>query len=222
MESGVVAYASKYSLSERHDDVRVVEGSVKGSPEETRGRILAAAREIFARKGTRGTTTREVAERALVNEATLFRHFGTKQALLDAMLEQYCGSDTLRSFVGRLDGPLDEQLRALARFAIERLREREDLIRVNLAEQRPDSDATVVTWRGPTGALAELTGFMRRLVESGRLKGDPPMLARAFMSFGFAYVFARKVWDDGRGDTPEAREHAVRTCVDLFLNGARA
>ena len=60
--------------------------------EETRARILAAAREIFERNGTRGTTTREVAERAGVNEATLFRHFGSKRALLDAMREQACGA----------------------------------------------------------------------------------------------------------------------------------
>ncbi|MEO7039366.1 MAG: helix-turn-helix domain-containing protein, partial [Candidatus Elarobacter sp.] len=46
--------------------------------EDTRTRILAAARELFERNGTRGTTTREVAERAGVNEATLFRHFGSK------------------------------------------------------------------------------------------------------------------------------------------------
>ena len=50
--------------------------------EETRNRILAAARAVYEHNGTRGTTTREVAERAGVNEATLFRHFGSKAALL--------------------------------------------------------------------------------------------------------------------------------------------
>ncbi|HMD02881.1 MAG TPA: helix-turn-helix domain-containing protein, partial [Candidatus Baltobacteraceae bacterium] len=47
----------------------------------TRLRILAATRDLYARNGSRGTTTREVAERAGVNEATLFRHFGTKGQL---------------------------------------------------------------------------------------------------------------------------------------------
>jgi AcrR family transcriptional regulator len=60
--------------------MKMLDVAVKASPEDTRSRILAAAREIFALKGTRGTTTREVADRAGVNEATLFRHFGTKQA----------------------------------------------------------------------------------------------------------------------------------------------
>ena len=65
--------------------------------EETRARILAATREIFERNGTRGTTTREVAERAGVNEATLFRHFGSKAALIGAMREDSCGIEAFRN-----------------------------------------------------------------------------------------------------------------------------
>src|ERR1700681_1657431 len=72
--------------------------------EETRGKILAAASELFERDGTRGTTNREVAELAGVNEATLFRHFGSKRALLDAMREQACGVEHLRSIVAALPG----------------------------------------------------------------------------------------------------------------------
>ena len=72
--------------------------------EETRARILNATREIFERNGTRGTTTREVAERAGVNEATLFRHFGSKAALIGAMREQSCGVEGFRSVLNTLDG----------------------------------------------------------------------------------------------------------------------
>src|SRR5476651_486220 len=74
------------------------------SVEETRARILAATREIFERNGTRGTTTREVAERAGVNEATLFRHFGSKAALIGAMREDSCGIEAIRNLLVELDG----------------------------------------------------------------------------------------------------------------------
>ena len=63
---------------------KAVEGHRSASPEETRERILVAARDVIGRKGKRGATTREIAEVAAVNEATLFRHFGTKEALLVA------------------------------------------------------------------------------------------------------------------------------------------
>jgi AcrR family transcriptional regulator len=55
---------------------------------EPRERILDAAATLYAEGGFRGTTTRRVAQEAGVNEITLFRHFGTKEALIRAALEQ--------------------------------------------------------------------------------------------------------------------------------------
>ncbi|GAA4698805.1 TetR/AcrR family transcriptional regulator [Pseudonocardia yuanmonensis] len=47
----------------------------------TRRALLAAGRELFASAGYEGTTVRAVAERAGVNQALLFRHFGSKEGL---------------------------------------------------------------------------------------------------------------------------------------------
>ncbi|MCE0762819.1 TetR family transcriptional regulator [Pseudonocardia kujensis] len=47
----------------------------------TRRALLAAGRELFAGMGYEGTTVRAVAERAGVNQALLFRHFGSKEGL---------------------------------------------------------------------------------------------------------------------------------------------
>jgi AcrR family transcriptional regulator len=43
--------------------------------------LLDAARELFARRDYRSTTTREIAEAAGVTEYLLFRHFGSKAGL---------------------------------------------------------------------------------------------------------------------------------------------
>jgi AcrR family transcriptional regulator len=48
---------------------------------EPRRLLLDAARELFARKDYRSTTTREIAEAAGVSEYLLFRHFGSKAGL---------------------------------------------------------------------------------------------------------------------------------------------
>jgi AcrR family transcriptional regulator len=57
---------------------------VPGRPRDsaaTRAALLSAARELFATAGYDGTTVRAVAERAGVNQALLFRHFGSKDGL---------------------------------------------------------------------------------------------------------------------------------------------
>jgi AcrR family transcriptional regulator len=190
-----------------------------GSVEETRLRILAAARELFAQKGSRGTTTRQIAQRAGVNEATLFRHFGTKSQLLQAMLDWYCNADAEErmGFLDHLQGSLGEQLRELCRHGIERITERQDLIRVSMAEEKLNPQADLLTWRSPTVAQRKIAEYMRRKIEAGELRGDPDDLARLFMSLMFAYVFALKIWERGAA----ARERAIELFVELFLHGAQ-
>ncbi len=48
--------------------------------------LFGATRAVFAERGYQGTTTREIAERAGVNEVTLFRRHGSKAALVSAAL----------------------------------------------------------------------------------------------------------------------------------------
>lgn len=51
---------------------------------ERRAQILKAAQRVFIRSGLGGSRTRELAQEAGVNEATLFTHFKTKEELFDA------------------------------------------------------------------------------------------------------------------------------------------
>jgi AcrR family transcriptional regulator len=57
----------------------------KGS---THDRIIEAAIKLFSEKGFNGTTTKEIAETAEVNEALIFRHFSTKRDLYGAIIEK--------------------------------------------------------------------------------------------------------------------------------------
>jgi AcrR family transcriptional regulator len=51
--------------------------------------ILEAAKELFTDKGYRGVSTKKIAEKAEVNEVTLFRIFGSKQKLFEATFEHF-------------------------------------------------------------------------------------------------------------------------------------
>lgn len=65
-------------------------GRPRGRPRDsaaTRRSLLTAARELFADVGYDATTVRAVADRAGVNQALLFRHFGSKQGLFAAAVQ---------------------------------------------------------------------------------------------------------------------------------------
>jgi len=195
--------------------------------EETRSRILAATRALYALRGSRGTTTREVAARAHVNEATLFRHFGTKGQLLAAMLDHYNDTTSIPEVLDGLPAhaTLEAQLRVLGTTAIESMRRKEDLIKVAMAEEIANPQAQLCAWRAPTATKESLTRYFAQKIEAGELRGDAAWLARIFMSLFFSYVMARRLWEDisdrtGFGDT--SQDLAVETMVNIFLDGARA
>jgi AcrR family transcriptional regulator len=78
--------------------------TVKLSGEERRVAIIQAVRHLFANKGFKGTTTRELAEAAGVSEALLYRHFPAKEDLFAAIQHSFCDDQARARF---------ERLRAL-------------------------------------------------------------------------------------------------------------
>lgn len=60
-------------------------------PDQTKSKILTAADALFGELGFDVTTTRDIAQRSGVNKALIHYHFGTKDDLLEAVLEGYYG-----------------------------------------------------------------------------------------------------------------------------------
>jgi AcrR family transcriptional regulator len=191
------------------------------SPEETRERILTAAREVIGRKGKRGATTREIAEVAGVNEATLFRHFGTKEALLVACAQHFCGYLQLADVAAQLTGDLSEDLLTLGRLMLSRFMSLQDMIRWSLVEQEYEKDIFAETaWRPQLAIVAVMTIFMQRRIDAGQLQGDAHKLAMVFLGLIFMHALGSRKFPDSalhRGDA----ESALRFYVDVFLNGVR-
>lgn len=61
------------------------QGARRRSSRQVRELVLASAREAFADRAFDDVSAREIAERAGVTPATLFRHFGSKRGLFDAV-----------------------------------------------------------------------------------------------------------------------------------------
>jgi AcrR family transcriptional regulator len=185
--------------------------------EETRGKILAAARELFERNGTRGTTTREVAENAGVNEATLFRHFGSKRALLVAMREQACGVEQFRSVLSALDGAdFAADLRQIAYHVTEHMLAKRAMMCVSLAEDAAGAD-DVPEFRGPAQINADLASYFTAKAQAGAFRVDPELAARFFLGTLFSYVVGCKLWNSAVPDRA-----TLDGIVDVFLNGVRS
>jgi TetR/AcrR family transcriptional regulator, cholesterol catabolism regulator len=62
---------------------------VSREPGDRHDQILAAAAELFARKGVAATTVREIADQVGILSGSLYHHFDSKEAMVDEILSPY-------------------------------------------------------------------------------------------------------------------------------------
>ncbi|RNB81986.1 TetR/AcrR family transcriptional regulator [Brevibacillus fluminis] len=142
----------------------------KGAEQETRQRIIAAAKQLMAEKGYKGATTRKIAELAGVNEVTVFRHFKNKEGLLDAaLLEMTAIRDPLEAFVRDFSGSVEELLAAYARRYYEILVERKDSFIICMFEARDRPELAQLFCRIPEAAIEVLRAELEKLASQGIL-----------------------------------------------------
>ncbi len=202
-------------------EARTPDPSKNALPEDTRTRIISAAREVIARKGKRGATTREIAEVAGVNEATLFRHFGTKESLIVAVAKFSCGEIVLRDVVSTLSGPIEEDLYTIASTMTKRMESMIDMIRWSLVEiDYEKSIFAQEAWRPQLAIHGVVADYMESQIKAGAIRGKSEDLASVFTGMIFARVIAREKFPESRlfNDT----EYALRYFIDVFLNGVRS
>jgi AcrR family transcriptional regulator len=99
----------------------------------TEARIVEAAVQLFAQHGFKGTSTRDIAHLANVNEATLFRHFGRKADLFWAAADSRLNSLKLnRELQHELSSDADPQtvIPMIVSFITESMFQRPELMRL--------------------------------------------------------------------------------------------
>jgi AcrR family transcriptional regulator len=183
--------------------------------------ILDAATRVFASKGYRAATTREIAAEAGVSEGTIYNYFDSKYDLLIAMSKRLA----LES-LGQLDQlPPQEDVRAYVtalvrdRFAL--LTKNMDLIRALMPEVLVDDElrqAYVEQVLSP--ALSYLGAIIENRTKAGVFREvDTQIVGRAMigavMSFGYLWLQRPSELDQ------RSQEELVSEVVRLFLDGLR-
>ena len=193
---------------------------------ENRTKILDAARRIYSQYGWRGATTRRIAEAAGVNEVTLFRQFGNKEALLGAVMADSAEHNSLPPFPLAPENP-EQELTLWAVAHHRRLCEMREMIRQMMGQlaERPEVASCAAT--GPQGAAAMLREYVVRLRRAGWLNtgvgSTPPGDASAAVTMLMGTLFSDAMGRDFMPEMfPTPAEQAVGSYVRLFLRGLAA
>jgi AcrR family transcriptional regulator len=190
---------------------------------EPRRLLLDAARELFARRDYRSTTTREIAEAAGVSEYLLFRHFGSKAGLFREALvlpfttfvddfgrtwqsvvpEETDEEELARHFVGRLYDVLVEHRGLLLTLVASD----------GLSEEEIESSGIADIRRALT-VLSQISAEGMQI--RGMRSSQPDLPAHSTVAMIVGMVALRSTFF---GNKPPSRQAIVDELVQATLNG---
>lgn len=184
------------------------------SAEDRRQQILDAAGEVFARKGFKGASVKELAAAANVSPGLLYWYFQDKAQIFTALLEQKIAGalGPVSSHVSP-DLPPDLYLPAFGKYYVKQI-------------ERPGNNALFRMMLSNSHALpagvhrvqAQLVGsvlgivqaYLQRQIAAGRIRTcNTEMVARTFMGSIVAYLMLKHVLQD-----PDAVALPAETLVD--------
>ena len=184
---------------------------------EIRDRILEAAKKVYAQHGFRGATTRLIAIEAGVNEVTLFRTFGSKAALFEALMHDHVAQSPIPVLPDNPQDP-EREMTDWCASVLGHMRENNALIRTSFGEIEERPDAAISMCEGPNCAAMILTDYVLRLQSMGIAAddGDIPTSVAMLMSSMFGDAISRGVMPSG---FPQPVEEAPARYVRVFMRG---
>lgn len=185
------------------------------STDDTRDRLLETAARIYAEGGYHGTTTRRIAQEAGVNEVTIFRHFGSKDALIRSSLEH---ADQLSR--PTLDFGADDPVAELHRWALEvfaSYHRHRDLIRRLMGDMVQFPEIAPRFCEDNMHEWYQLTLFIERQQQRGHFRRTDELFVRAAAGSLLGAVFMHAMWRDTIPDIPPPAV-AIASFVDVMLS----
>src|SRR5262245_27466161 len=182
---------------------------------DIRQRILDAAKRVYAAHGFRGATTRLIAIEADVNEVTLFRLFGSKAALFEALMESQVATSPIPILP---DNPVDPEGEMInwCSTVLGHMRDNRSMLRTSFGEIEERPEAAISMCEGPNCAGMFLTDYVMRLQSMGLAEKDAdiPTAISMLMSSLFGDAVAREVMPNA---FPQPAEQAPGRYVGVFL-----
>lgn len=184
--------------------------------------IIEAAARVFLDQGFGAASMDTIAAEAGVSKQTVYSHFGAKEALFEAIVQDKCIELMAPvSFPSASDQDHEQTLREVARrFVVTVLADPNTaLFRVVIAESgRFPELARAFYGAGPATAVEDLAGFLAELERTGVLSiADAKASARLFFAMLRGDLYVRRLLGLAAEPGPEEVDAVVSVAVTAFL-----
>lgn len=186
-----------------------------------RERLIEAAFFLFSEYGYARTTTKNIAKRASVSEVTLFRIFGTKEALFEKVLKRYSVIANLKEVLKEVHGKdLREVLIITARRFYFALLDKKKMVKITLSEINLYSDKVFEIYKRIKDEIDEglISIFRTKKDELSIDKKNEKLVAMMFRGMIFDLFLSMEIFSVEKVGEKDL-ENIFENFVDIFLNG---
>lgn len=197
--------------------------------EDRRQQIIEVAVQLFSQKGFRGTTTKEIALAAGVNEAIIFRHFATKSELYTAIMDRKACSPEVQAIQSTLEEAMlakdDQRVFASLAFQILEFHEKDETaMRLLLYSALEKHELAEMIFRNHISRThKQLADYVKKRIADGAFRRVNSVVAvRGFMGMIINQVMHRKFFEFDTAESPSLSNRSVaEKYADLFLAGLK-
>jgi len=181
-------------------------------------KLLRAAIDLISVRGYHGVTTQEIASCADLSEKTLFRHFGSKQNLLEAALERFQYAEEMRVlFNEQMVWELEVDLLAISKKYHDIMNRDRKLILIALKDEVHIPGFKERRLQHPRQLLTFLTDYFNTMSDKGKIAcTNPTMQAFTFMMAQYgAFINDLEAGNNYPGIT---LDQFIQENVKIFVN----
>jgi AcrR family transcriptional regulator len=193
--------------------------------EDRRRQIVEVASELFSQRGFNGVTTKEIADRAGVSQAIIFRHFPSKEAIYSAILDNKLkqAAERIRGRLQDAAGRKDDRafFGSLAFDLLDLYSKDPSLLRLLLFSALEGHDLSRMFYKTMSRQVRDhVRAYIKQRIADGAFRQlDPVASSRVFLGMvaHHAQVVALYPYDDVKISNRQMADYFV----EIFLDGAR-
>lgn len=185
---------------------------------QTADKIIHATTILLKKHGYNGVTTKAIAAEAQVNETTIFRHFGSKQGIVEAIVDKHSYLPQFEKLLREeaADDPRSDLLKVCEHY-LQFFQQNADIILIGFRDKGLVPKLDKKLSQLPLQLQALLTEYFERLKQNEMIEvEDAQLVAMSFLSM--CYGFQTGILMHSASLKVDERKF-YRHSVELFVKG---
>lgn len=182
-------------------------------------KILKVAIDMIAKKGFKGATTKQIAEKAAVSEMTLFRHFPNKKKILEAAIDRYYYTFQMKElFDHKLIWDLEKDLLMIAETYHTIMKKNKNVIKIAIQEGHNVPGLLEQVNKHPRQLKELIVKYLEEMNKRGLIRDcDYELTAMNFLYMSYG-LFISRSFVSGEIITSISQEDVIKGSVQVFID----